>query len=74
MPTMKVKIYPYVMPFIYLVMGIIFVIGMVFIAIRAGIILFLETDLDYWIDVYFDGWLGGMIVFLFVVFVVISIF
>jgi hypothetical protein len=40
----KVKIGRYVMPLVYLLAGIVLVVGMVFIAIRAGVSCFLGED------------------------------
>lgn len=40
----KVEIGKYVMPIVYLIAGIVLVVGMVFIAIRAGVSCFLGED------------------------------
>jgi hypothetical protein len=40
----KVEIYPYVMPLVYFFAGVVLVVGMVFIAIRAGVSYFLGAD------------------------------
>jgi len=40
----RAKIYPYVEPAIYLIAGIVLIVGMVFIAIRAGVSCFLGED------------------------------
>jgi len=40
----KVEIGRYVMPLVYLLAGVVFVVGMVFIAIRAGVSCFLGED------------------------------
>lgn len=62
----NIEIGKYVMPIVYLIAGIVLIVGMIFIAIRAGAVFLAEKDLEYWEWAYFEGWLGQLIISVFV--------
>lgn len=70
----KVEIRKYVLPLVYLIAGIVLIVWMVFISIRAGFFFLAEKDFEYWEEAYFNGWLGNLIVAAFVGMVIFTVY